>query len=69
MYKIIEASDNPVTLLSDLADRLVPLSRKDIAFRILKEVDIEDKCQDEDDEEVIYKNYLHFFKSNTYYNE
>ena len=69
MYKIIEDSDNPVTLLSDLADRLVPLSRKDVAFRILNEVDIEDKHQDDNNEKVIYKNYLHFFKSNTYYNE
>jgi hypothetical protein len=69
MYKIIEASDNPVTLLSDLADRLVPLFRKDIAFRILNEVDIEDKWQDEDKAKVTYKNYMHFFKSNTYYND
>lgn len=63
MYKIIEASDNPVTLLSDLADRLMPLSQKDITFRSIKEGNIEDK------EEEIYKNYLHFFKSNTYYNK
>lgn len=61
LYRIIETSDNPVTLLSDLADRLVPISKKDIAFRILNEVEIEDKYQDDNKEKVIYKNYLHFF--------
>ena len=63
MYKIIEASDNPVTLLSDLADILVPLSKEDITFRCLNEEKIKGK------EEGIYKNFMHFFKSNTYYNE
>ena len=63
MYKMIEASDNPVTLLSDLADRLVPLSKEDITFRCLNEEKIKGK------EEGIYKNFMHFFKSNTYYNE
>ena len=63
MYKIIEASDTPVTLLSDLADRLVPLSKEDITFRCLNEEKIKGK------EEGIYKNFMHFFKSNTYYNE
>lgn len=66
IYKIIADSDTPISLLSLLADKLSPLSYENIYDKVV--VDIEDGTIDEMEEEV-YKNYLHFFKVNTFYTE
>ena len=67
IYKIIADSDSPISLLSILADKLNPLSYDDIFFdRVSK--GIEEGTID-DLEEGVYKNYLHFFKVNTFYTE
>lgn len=63
LYKVIDDSDTPASLLSDLADRLTPLSQKDISYRPLNNAGIDEK------KNGIYTNFLHFFKSNSFYNE
>jgi hypothetical protein len=65
IYKIIIESDTPISLLSILADKLSPLSRKDISDRTYQKVD--DKTIDEPEGE--YKYYLQFFKKNHFYNK
>lgn len=67
IYKIISDSDTPVSLLSILADKLNPLSYDDINDGVYEGID--DGTVDEKDEEDVFKNYFHFFKSNTYYSE
>ena len=58
MYKVINETDSPLTLLSVLSDKINPLP--------------DDKIQankdnlDEKDENGIYQNYLHFFKQNNF---
>lgn len=63
IYKVINDADSPVSLLSELADRLNPLSKDDIAFRSVKGGNVDDA------ENETYKNYLHFFKINAFYTE
>ena len=63
IYKAIVESDTPISLLSMLADKLNPLSKKDIFDRVYQKVD--DKTID--DPEGEYKYYLQFFKKNHFY--
>ncbi|MCH5306718.1 MAG: DUF262 domain-containing protein [Prevotella sp.] len=65
IYKLISDSDTPMSLHSTLADSLIPLTYDDIYDSIYK--DIEDEKVDDTDEKGIYKNYLHFFKTNNFY--
>ncbi len=68
IYKAIADSDTPVSLLSMLADKLSPLSYDDINDNVYQGID--DGTFDKDkDEEGVYKNYLHFFKVNTFYTD
>ena len=68
IYKLIVDSDTPISLLSTLADKLDPLSRKDIFDREYQEV--YDKAIDMDKPEGdLHKYYLYFFKINHFYNE
>ena len=68
IYKAIADSDTPVSLLSMLADKLSPLSYDDIFDNVYQ--GIEDGTFDKDkDDEGVYKNYLHFFKVNTFYTD
>lgn len=55
IYKIITEADSPVSLLSALSDRMKPLSIGNI---VAKKDNV-----DEQDEEGIYQNYLHHFKT------
>ena len=66
MYKLIAGQDSSVTLLSVLADKLVPLSGNDIHDG---EKTGRNKSEqlDEPDEDGVYLNYLHFFKVNGFY--
>lgn len=66
IYKLISESDTPISLLSSLADALNPLSRGNIQDGVSNYLDngAIDKMED-----GIYKNYLHFFKANTFYKE
>lgn len=67
LYKLIADSDTPVFLLSQLADRLSPIDTGNIAHRsVLKQIN-----SGEMDlmEEGVYKNYIHFFKVNSFYNQ
>ena len=64
IYKIIVDSDNPVSLLSQLADKLSPLSYDDIYDGVYLGID-NGTVDDMDDRG--YTNYLHFFKANTFY--
>ena len=66
LYMLIADSDTPITLLSTLADKLNPLSKKHIYDRTYQKVD--DKEID-DSEGESFKYYLHFFKTNHFYNE
>ena len=68
IYKLIADSDTPVSLLSTLADRLNPLSYDNIYDSVYHGIDEETFDKDKD-EEGIYKNYLHFFKVNTFYTD
>ena len=65
IYKLIAESDTPISLLSTLADRLKPLSKKDIYDRAYQNVD--DKTIEEPKGEYTY--YLQFFKDNHFYNK
>lgn len=64
IYKIIADSDTPVALLSLLADKLSPLSYDDVYDSVY--TGLENGKVDEADDGV-FKNYLHFFKTNTFY--
>lgn len=66
IYKLIEKSDTPISLLSELSDRLIPLSRNDIKHSVKNGLD-EGKINEE--KEGIYTNYIRFFKVNTYYTD
>lgn len=63
LYKIIVDSDTPISLLSMLADKLDPLPSAKI-FENDRRVNIDEK-----DEDGVYKNYLYFFKMNTFYTD
>ena len=67
IYKLISDSDTPVSLLSALSDLLNPLSYNDIYDKVYN--DIDNGQEDDRDENGIYKNYIHFFKVNTFYTE
>jgi hypothetical protein len=58
IYKIITEADSPVSLLSALSDRINPLPVSQIAAKM-------DNI-DEQDDESIYQNYLHWFKVNKF---
>ncbi|WML33416.1 DUF262 domain-containing protein [Clostridium sp. OS1-26] len=58
IYKIITEADSPVSLLSALSDRMNPLP---IGYIVAKKDNV-----DEQDEEGIYQNYLHYFKTNKF---
>ncbi len=60
IYKLITDSDTPVSLLSALADSLNPLSKEKIK---------DENGAIDENEEGVYKNYLHFFKENKFYIE
>lgn len=66
IYKIIADSDSPISLLSIMADKLNPLSYNDIYDSVYQGID---EGTVDDLEEGVYKNYLHFFKVNTFYTE
>ena len=61
MYKVISESDSPSGLLSKLADRVVPLSSPDIVAN-------KDNI-DEQDEDGVYQNYLHYFAINRFWED
>jgi len=65
IYKLIADSDTPISLLSMLADKLNPLSKKDISDQVYQKID--DKTIDNPEGE--YKYYLQFFKKNHFYND
>ncbi len=58
MYKIITEADSPISLLSALSDRVNPLP---IGYIVAKKDNL-----DEQDEDGIYQNYLHYFKTNKF---
>jgi len=58
IYKIITEADSPVSLLSTLSDMVNPLlSNKIVATK---------ENVDSHDENNIYQNYLHYFKTNKF---
>lgn len=68
IYSLIAQSDTPMSLMSTLADKLVPLSTKDSGTQDKSEkrafkVDAIDLA----DSEGVYKHYMHFFKSNNFF--
>lgn len=64
LYKVISDSDAPIQLLSTLADKLSPLSYRNINDGALQGIDEETL---DDMEEGIRKYYLYFFKVNLFY--
>lgn len=64
IYKVIADSDTPVSLLSILADKLSPLSVNDVYYN-LKEVI--DNGNVDNEEDGVFVNYLHFFKTSTFF--
>lgn len=65
IYKSIVDSDNPISLLSLLADKLNPLSYNTISENAKKVINNGD--ENKADAADIYLDYLHFFKVNNYY--
>lgn len=61
LYKTVSEADSPMTLLSVLSDKIMPLSASII---VTKKDNI-----DEQDEEGVFRNYLHFFKKNGFWSE
>ncbi|MBN1617718.1 DUF262 domain-containing protein [Candidatus Dojkabacteria bacterium] len=57
IYKVITEADSPVSLLSDLSNRVNPLLNSNIKAK----KDIVDE-----EEEGIYQNYLHYFQENSF---
>lgn len=66
IYKIIADSDSPISLLSIMADKLNPLSFSDVSDDVRKGIN---EGTVDSLEEGVYKNYLYFFKVNTFYTE
>ncbi|MBR0158218.1 MAG: DUF262 domain-containing protein [Clostridia bacterium] len=60
LYKTIAEADSPMTLLSVLADKIMPLSKDEIKAN-------KDNIDEQDEETGIYQNYLHFFAENDFY--
>lgn len=58
IYKIITESDSPISLLSALSDRVNPIP---VGLIVAKMDNVE-----EQDEEGVYLNYLHYFKVNKF---
>ena len=59
LYRTITEADSPLTLLSTLADRILPLSADMIATNAKQ-----DTIDEVDEETGIYQNYLHYFDVN-----
>lgn len=66
MYKLIARQDTPTTLLSVLADKLIPLSYSDLKDG-KKNGRTNAENLDEHDGDGVYLNYLYFFKVNRFY--
>lgn len=66
MYKLIARQDTPTTLLSVLADKLIPLSYSDLKDG-KKNGRINAEILDGHDGDGVYLNYLYFFKVNRFY--
>lgn len=66
MYKLIARQDTPTTLLSVLADKLIPLSNSDLKDG-KKNGRINAENLNERDGDKVYLNYLHFFEVNRFY--
>lgn len=66
MYKLIAGQDSPTALLSVLADKLTPLLSDDIKDG-RKNGRTKIDSLDEQDNDKVYRNYLHFFKINGFY--
>lgn len=66
MYKLIARQDTPTTLLSVLADKLIPLSYSDLKDG-KKNSRINAENLDEHDGDGVYLNYLYFFEVNRFY--
>ena len=64
IYKLIIDSDTPVSLLSTLANEIIPLPKREIKD---KKVIKDNKIDGEED--GVYKNYLYFFDDNNFYTE
>ncbi len=64
IYKVIADSDTPVSLLSILADKLSPLSVKDVYYNLK---DVIDNGNIDCEEDGVFVNYLHFFKTTTFF--
>lgn len=60
IYKIITEADSPITLLSVLSDKILPLTYDVLA----KEPDNVDE-----EENGVYQNYLHFFKAHKFWRD
>jgi len=58
IYKIITESDSPISLLSALSDRVNPIP---VGLIVAKMDNVE-----EQDEDGVYQNYLHYFKVNKF---
>ena len=58
IYKIITESDSPISLLSALSDRINPIP---VGLIVAKTDNVE-----EQDEDGVYQNYLHYFKVNKF---
>jgi len=58
IYKIITESDSPISLLSTLSDRVNPIP---VGLIVAKTDNVE-----EQDEDGVYQNYLHYFKVNKF---
>lgn len=65
IYKLISDSDTPISLLSALSDLLNPLSKNNISDKVIE--DIKKGEEDYTDGSGIFKNYIHYFKTNTFY--
>lgn len=61
MYKIITEADSPISLLSELSDRVNSLESSKI---VAKKENMEDK-----DEDGIFQNFLHYFKEKKFIGE
>lgn len=61
MYRLIVESDTPSNLLSSLADKIGPVSGKD------DKIDDRDENEEKFKDDPAYIKYLHFFKSNNFY--
>ena len=58
IYKFIAESDSPVSLLSALSDEVKPLQ--------IGNVKAKTDNVDEQDEDKVFQNYLHYFKTNKF---